>query len=99
MTADASASPAAEWRHDIDALTFRPGGHGGVCVVHRLAFRALVGRPANDRECLAYFRAQAGAFEDAARAKIAGRGLGHGENFHLTSRDVTPPRGGRPSLA
>ena len=31
-----------KWRHDIDALAFRPEGHRGTCVVHRLAFRTLM---------------------------------------------------------
>jgi len=31
------------WRDDIDALQFEPAGHGGLCLVHRLAFRRLLG--------------------------------------------------------
>ena len=92
------AEARGEWRHDIDALAFRITGHGGLCVVHRRAFRALAGHPASALECLAYFRAEMVAFEDAARAKIARRGLGFDESLHLTSRDVSPPRSGRSGL-
>lgn len=35
----------AVWRDDLDALQFAVPGHGGVCLVHRLAFRALVTMP------------------------------------------------------
>ena len=32
------------WRHDVDALVFRPNGHEGSCFIHRLAFRSMSGR-------------------------------------------------------
>ena len=31
------------WRHDVDALVFRPNGHEGSCFIHRLAFRSMRG--------------------------------------------------------
>ena len=71
------------WRDDIDALSFRPAGGNVFCMVHRLAFRTLMGRDPAKEECLAWFEAHREAFEAAARAK---RTAG---NFHLTSRDIS----------
>jgi hypothetical protein len=76
------------WRSDIDALAFAPEGHAGICTVHRLAFRTLLGRTPGPGDCMAYFAAHERAFHAAAAAKIARRGLGPGANFHLTSRDA-----------
>lgn len=81
------------WRPAIDALVFQPPGHQGFCAVHRLAFRALLGRaalgqPGRPEECLAFFAAHRSAFERAAAAKIQRRGLGVAASLHLTSRDV-----------
>ena len=77
------------WRHDIDALTFSPDGHGGFCAVHRLAFRALLDADPTPERCLAYFDANEATFQTAAQAKIRGKGIAPGANFHLTSRDLT----------
>ncbi|WP_372396079.1 hypothetical protein ABMY26_12680 [Azospirillum sp. HJ39] len=77
------------WRAEIDALVFRPAGHGGRCAVHRLAFRALLGvREPTAADCLAYAAAHRAAFEAAAAGKIARRGYGVAASLHLTSRDV-----------
>ena len=76
------------WRSDIDALAFEPEGHAGICTVHRLAFRTLLGRMPAPEDCIAYFRSNEPAFQAAARGKILRRGLAPGANFHLTSRDV-----------
>lgn len=77
------------WRAEIDALVFRPAGHGGWCAVHRLAFRALLGtRELTPEDCLAYAAAHRGAFEAAATSKIAKRGYDIATSLHLTSRDV-----------
>ena len=77
------------WRDDIDALVFRPAGHGGWCAVHRLAFRALLGtRNPTPEDCLAHAAAHRGAFEEAAAGKIARRGYGAAASLHLTSRDI-----------
>lgn len=97
MTTDVASSPAnPEWRSDLDALAFRPAGHDGVCVVHRRAFRALLGHSGTDQDCLAYFHARVAAFEAAALAKITRRHLGPMNNFHLTSRDVSVVQGRMP---
>lgn len=76
------------WRDDINALAFEPEGHATICMVHRLAFRTLLGRMPTPRDCMAYFKANEEAFHKAACVKILRRGLGPGSNFHLTSRDV-----------
>ena len=75
------------WRHDIDALVFRPHGHDGSCFIHRLAFRSMRGEVSQE-DCEAYFRVHRQAFERAAQTKIRGAGLTMDLNFHLTSRDV-----------
>jgi hypothetical protein len=79
--------PAAEWRTDIDALRF-VAGPGSACMVHRLAFRRLLGRTPRPADCLAYFTTYAPAFCAAAAAKIARDGLAPGRSFHLNSRDI-----------
>ena len=76
------------WRNDIDALAFQPEGHAGICTVHRMAFRALLGRMPTPEDCMAYFGANEHAFYKAARGKMLRRTLAPGANFHLTSRDV-----------
>jgi hypothetical protein len=78
----------ASWRDDLDALHFRPAGHEGACMVHRLAFRRLTGAHPSPEECRAYFARHRSAFERAARAKIVGRSLPSEASLHLTSRDV-----------
>ncbi|CAN7628426.1 hypothetical protein LJR030_001671 [Rhizobium sp. LjRoot30] len=81
-------APVATWRGDIDALQFTAAGHGGVCMIHRLAFRSLVGRMPESDDCLAYFSAHAKNFAAAARQKIAAQTIQPGRNFHLNSRDI-----------
>ncbi|HMA52691.1 MAG TPA: DUF1488 family protein [Magnetospirillaceae bacterium] len=83
----------AAWREDIDALEFRPAGHQGLCLVHRLTLRTVIGRLAAPEECLAYFAAHRERFEAAARDKIARAALPAGANFHLTSRDIAGQSG------
>ncbi|CBS91146.1 DUF1488 family protein [Azospirillum lipoferum] len=79
------------WRDDIDALVFRPAGHGGWCAIHRLAFRALLGtRNPAPEDCLAHAAAHRAALEAAAAGKIAKRGYGAAASLHLTSRDIAP---------
>lgn len=82
------SAPARWWRDDIDSLAFRPTGHGGICVVHRLAFRTLLGTAAATPACLAYFDACSDLFQRAAADKIARRGLAADGVFHLNSRDI-----------
>jgi hypothetical protein len=83
-----SDETTANWRDDIDSLTFRPSRHEGRCVVHRLAFRTLLGIDATPRACIDYFHARRTAFETAATDKITRRSLSPDANFHLNSRDV-----------
>ena len=78
----------AVWRQEIEALAYRPEGHGGWCAVHRLAFRTLLARDPGPDECLAGFAERQAAFQRAAAVKIASRKLPSDANFHLTSRDV-----------
>ena len=80
---------AASWRGDIEALAFRPDGHGGFCMVHRLAFRTLLRFSPKPEECEAFFRANEPAFQAAARARIDRDDVDHGVNFHLNSREVS----------
>lgn len=88
----AMAATTTAWRADLDALAFRFAGHDGWCLVHRQAFRALIGREAGTEDCLAFFEAQASAFAAAAAAKVARAGLAADANLHLTSRDVKRAR-------
>lgn len=78
----------ALWRDDLDALQFRAGDAGANCVIHRLAFRRLVGFDPEAGQCLAFFDEHAAAFRAAATAKARRENLSPGRNFHLTSRDV-----------
>jgi hypothetical protein len=76
------------WRSHIEALAFQPAGRQEDCVVHRRAFRTLLGFDPSPEECEAFFRANRAAFEAAASAKVLEKDLASGVNFHLTSRDV-----------
>ena len=79
---------AAAWRDDLDALQFCLPEHGGLCLVHRLAFRTFVGsKPARDT-CLGFFLEHEAAFLSAARLKIARQAIEPGRNLHLNSRDI-----------
>jgi hypothetical protein len=78
---------AAEWREDIDALQFA-AGERRACMLHRLAFRRLLGRDPRRDDCMAYFAAHDGVFRAAAALKIARHAIARGRNFHLTSRDI-----------
>jgi hypothetical protein len=88
MTSIVSGGAEVTWRSDIDALAFRPDGHQGTCMVHRLAFRTLMRIMPTPDACIAYFTAHEGAFRDSAQAKISRKGLEPDANFHLTSRDL-----------
>lgn len=77
------------WHSDIDALAFVPEGHVGRCMVHRLAFRALLGSVDPSAEhCVEFYRRHVGGFATAAAAKIRAREIAPDANFHLNSRDV-----------
>lgn len=81
-------SEPAVWRDDIDSVSFRPDGHVGPCVMHRLAFRTLMGRSPSPGDCLQLFAERRAAFEAAAACKIARRRLAPAAAFHITSRDI-----------
>jgi hypothetical protein len=76
------------WRTDIDSLAFRPPGHKGICVIHRRAFRTLLGCSPSPQQSIDFYLMHRDSFEAAARAKLAVRSIRETENFHLTSRDV-----------
>ena len=78
----------SDWRVDIDALSFQPAGHRGNCVVHRRAFRSLLGFEPAPNDCRFYFIAQQAAFLAAAATKIARAGITSDSHFHLNSRDI-----------
>lgn len=84
------------WRSDIEALAFQPVGQHVFCMVHRRAFRTLLGFDPSPAECEAFFHANQRAFEAAASVKMAGNKSAM--NFHLTSRDVARQLGS-PTLA
>jgi hypothetical protein len=83
-----SDATAPIWRVDVDALAFLPEGHGGLCMVHRRAFRTLLKREPKPADCESFFGAHRAAFEAAAQAKILRAPVGAGANFHLNSRDL-----------
>jgi hypothetical protein len=80
--------PLVTWRSDIDALAFQPDGGQRYCVVHRRAFRTLLGFNPSPADCESFFHANRDAFQAAASAKTLAKKLARGLNFHLTSRDV-----------
>ena len=82
------SSAVAQWREDLDALQFFVMAKGSLCVVHRLAFRRLLGFTPSRDDCLAYFAIHATAFDAAALAKINRESTPFGFRFHLTSRDI-----------
>jgi hypothetical protein len=80
---------APTWRADVDALAFRPQGHGGVCMVHRHAFRTLLRSTPSPQDCATFYQAHRAVFEAAAHAKILRAAVAISANFHLTSRDIS----------
>jgi hypothetical protein len=77
------------WRPEIDALVFPVENHAAFCAVHRRAFRTLLRSEPSPEHCLSYFDGFKYAFRAAAGVKIAQKLLPVGQNFHLTSRDIT----------
>jgi hypothetical protein len=76
------------WRNDIDALAFQPREHVGLCMVHRRAFRTLLGTTPSPQQCVEFYTVHQEAFQAAARAKLLRTKPPSTANFHLTSRDV-----------
>lgn len=81
-------SKTPTWRDDIDALAFQPAAHGGLCMVHRRAFRTLLRMTPSPQQCVDFYCSHEDAFQAAARAKLLRAGVAGTANFHLTSRDV-----------
>jgi hypothetical protein len=77
------------WNEEIDALEFRPTGYEFNCVIHRLAFRALLQLHNPEvQECLVYATGLRRVFDAVAISKAKRTGLKPGARFHITSRDV-----------
>ena len=57
-------------------------------MVHRRAFRTLLGVPPSPQQCLDFYLGHESAFQAAARAKLLRTAVTKAANFHLTSRDV-----------
>jgi hypothetical protein len=70
----------AVWRSDIDALVFPLDAHAASCMVHRRAFRTLLGFDPAPADCLRHFGEHAHAFRSAAAAKIAQKNFGRHES-------------------
>lgn len=76
------------WREGIDALQFKFDDKARSCLIHRLAFKALLNELPNRQNCQAFFEDHSGAFLSAAVKKAARTGQPD-QNIHITSRDVT----------
>ncbi len=85
---DPSSIPSSTWRSELDSLSFQPHGHAGCCLIHRRAFKTILGFDPTPDDCAACFRQRQAAFQAAAAAKIGRAALAAEANFHLTSRDI-----------
>jgi Protein of unknown function (DUF1488) len=88
MNAAVQKSQSPSWRGDLDSLAFKPTGHAAECVVHRRAFRVLLGIEPDPEDCRRYFEDHRAVFENAAAAKISAKSIPPSARFHLTSRDI-----------
>lgn len=79
---------AADWSEALDALSFPVPGHGAICLVHRLAFKALLNGQPSKEGCLHWFGNNHQAFLAAARTKIDRLNLAFDKSLHLNSRDL-----------
>jgi hypothetical protein len=79
---------ANTWRSDLDSLSFQPRDHAGQCLIHRRAFKTILGFNPTPDDCTACFQQRESAFQAAAAAKIGRAALPAHANFHLTSRDI-----------
>lgn len=82
------SADTAFWREDIDSLAFYVDQHEGLCVMHRRAFRALLGFDPTPQQCLDYFEQRRVVFVQSARNKIERAKIPSSANFHITSRDI-----------
>ncbi len=80
--------PEFRWRAEINAIEFRPCGHRGSCVVHKLAIRTIVGFSPDAQDCLAFSRSHSDALVRAASAKIADGHIPVDKSFNLNSREI-----------
>ena len=78
----------SEWSDGLDALRFSVPGHGAPCAMHRLAFKALLGKEPQKATCLQFFAENREAFLKAAAAKISSLKLAADRSLHINSRDV-----------
>jgi hypothetical protein len=85
---DSIDSGAPVWRDEIDSLAFRPDGHEGWCVIHRRAFRTLLGFDPTPQDCMGYFDRERPAFQQAALKKIRISSIESETNLHLNSRNI-----------
>lgn len=79
----------AVWRDDLDALQFPAGNGGALCMIHRLAFRKLIGHDPREQDCLDWYDVNAAVFHAAAIAKMARLELSEDRNLHIDSRDIS----------
>jgi hypothetical protein len=75
------------WRPDLDAVEIAVPEHSAVCLIHRLAFRALIDA-ATLEACLSFTVQNQADFLAAARAKIARDGIPPGRTLSINSRDI-----------
>jgi hypothetical protein len=85
---DPNPNTPSTWRADLDSLSFQPRGHAGHCLIHRRAFKTILGFNPTPDDCAACFQQRQAAFQAAAAAKIDRAALTVDANFHLTSRDI-----------
>ncbi len=79
---------AADWSDELDCLHFPVPGHGALCAMHRLAFKALLQEAPTAQTCRAYFLENRDAFLDAARKKIERMTIPSDRSLHINSRDL-----------
>lgn len=77
----------AQWAAEADAVRFS-APNGGSCLIHRLAFRALLGRDPRVAECVDFVNLNIEAISAAAATRLSSAKIGRGINFHLNSRQI-----------
>jgi len=77
----------ARWRTDIESLVFPIRDQAATCVVHRGAFRTLLGAEPTPQACLTYFEEFEDAFRAAASLKMTRKYIPVGTNLHLSSNE------------
>ncbi|MES5097432.1 hypothetical protein ABUK73_04300 [Agrobacterium sp. BA1120] len=79
---------AVEWSDELQALRFSVPGHGALCAMHRLAFKALLPQEPGREACIRFFAENHQAFISAATAKITRLALPFDRSLHINSRDL-----------